>query len=86
MVAGYVRLFYLRLRIFCDRRSNVCGALGMTDTPNIKSHTLAELRAIRDAKQIEKPKQQFSDENLPDEFWDNARIVYPKNTTDGESK
>ena len=58
----------------------------MTDTPNTKRYTLAELRAMRDAKQIEKPKQQFSDENLPDSFWQNARIVYPKNTTDGESE
>jgi hypothetical protein len=58
----------------------------MTDTPNIKRHTLAELRAMRDAKQIEKPEQQFSDENLPDSFWAKARFVYPKNTTDGESE
>jgi len=58
----------------------------MTDTPSIKRHTLAELRAMRDAKQIEKPEQQFSDENLPDSFWEKARIVHPKNTTDGENE
>ncbi|MBR2573231.1 MAG: BrnA antitoxin family protein [Loktanella sp.] len=45
---------------------------------NIKRITLDELRALKDAGKLPAPKQQFSDENLPDSFWENARIVMPK--------
>lgn len=45
---------------------------------SIKRYSLEELRALKDARNEPVQEQQFSEENLPDSFWENARIVVPK--------
>lgn len=45
---------------------------------DIKRYSLDELRALKTARNEPAQEQQFSEENLPDSFWENAQIVVPK--------
>jgi len=45
---------------------------------NIKSASLDELRALKAAGKISAPTSRNTVEDLPDEFWDNAKLVMPQ--------
>ncbi len=45
---------------------------------NIKSISLDQLRALKDAGKLSAPAKRKPTEALPDDFWDDAEIVMPK--------
>lgn len=45
---------------------------------DIKRYSLEQLRALKAARNEPAQEQQFSEQNLPDTFWENARVVVPK--------